>query len=212
MKKLVITVSLAALLVACGDKTETTQVTTETKTVETTTTTQAPTPATPVDKAALVEQAKGAVQKLGGTLKGELETAIKAGGPVEALSICKKRAPEIAKSVSDESGMQVSRVSLKNRNPNGAVNEWQSKVLNEFDSRKAAGEDPNTLVYSDIVDNEFRFMKAIPTGQVCLTCHGTDISPAVTAKLKELYPKDIATGYKEGDIRGAFVAVKQLAQ
>ena len=72
MKKLVITVSLAALLVACGDKTETTQVTTETKTVETTTTTQAPTPATPVDKAALVEQAKGAVQKLGGTLKGEL--------------------------------------------------------------------------------------------------------------------------------------------
>ena len=82
MKKLVITVSLAALLVACGDKTETTQVTTETKTVETTTTTQAPTPATPVDKAALVEQAKGAVQKLGGTLKGELETAIKAGGPV----------------------------------------------------------------------------------------------------------------------------------
>lgn len=49
-------------------------------------------------------------------------------------------------------------------------------------------------------------------GQVCLTCHGTDISPAVTAKLKELYPKDIATGYKEGDIRGAFVAVKQLAQ
>ena len=33
MKKLVITVSLAALLVACGDKTETTQVTTETKTV-----------------------------------------------------------------------------------------------------------------------------------------------------------------------------------
>ena len=206
MKKLVITVGLAALLVACGDKTETTQVTTETKTV---TTTQAP---APVDKAALVEQAKGAVQKLGGTLKGELEAAMKAGGPVEALTVCQKRAPEIAKSVSDESGMQVSRVSLKNRNPNGAANEWQSKVLNEFDSRKAAGEDPNTLVYSDIVNNEFRFMKAIPTGQLCLTCHGTNISPAVTAKLKELYPKDIATGYKEGDIRGAFVAVKKLAQ
>ena len=209
MKKLVITVGLAALLVACGDKTETTQVTTETKTV---TTAQVPAPAAPVDKAALVEQAKGAVQKLGGTLKGELEAAMKAGGPVEALTVCQKRAPEIAKSVSDESGMQVSRVSLKNRNPNGAANEWQSKVLNEFDSRKAAGEDPNTLVYSDIVNNEFRFMKAIPTGQLCLTCHGTNISPAVTAKLKELYPKDIATGYKEGDIRGAFVAVKKLAQ
>jgi hypothetical protein len=210
MRKLVITVSLAALLAACGDKTETTQVSTETKTVETSK--QTPVPAAPVDKAALVEQAKGAVQKLGGTLKGELETAMKAGGPVDALTVCQKRAPEIAKSVSEESGMQVGRVSLKNRNPNGAANEWQSKVLNEFDSRKAAGEDPNSLVYSDIVDNEFRFMKAIPTGQVCLSCHGTAISPAVTAKLKELYPKDIATGYKEGDIRGAFVAIKKLAQ
>jgi hypothetical protein len=209
MKKLLLAVGLTALLAACGDKTETTKVTTETKTVETTKTSV---PAAPIDKAVLVEQAKGAVQKLGGTLKGELETALKTGGPVEALTICQKRAPELAKSISDEVGMQVGRVSLKNRNPNGVANEWQSKVLNEFDSRKAAGEDPNTLVYSDIVNQEFRFMKAIPTGQVCLTCHGTTISPAVTAKLKELYPKDIATGYKEGDLRGAFVAVKKLAQ
>jgi hypothetical protein len=34
----------------------------------------------------------------------------------------------------------------------------------------------------------------------------------VTAKLNELYPADKAIGYKEGDLRGAFVVVKNLAQ
>jgi hypothetical protein len=54
-------------------------------------------------------------------------------------------------------------------------------------------------------------MKAIPTGAVCLTCHGTEVKPEVLTKIKELYPNDKATGYQEGDIRGAFVAVKNLA-
>jgi hypothetical protein len=38
----------------------------------------------------------------------------------------------------------------------------------------------------------------------CLKCHGTDIDPAVAAKLDALYPKDMARGYKAGDVRGAF--------
>lgn len=166
-----------------------------------------------VDKAALTESAKAAVQKLGATLKGELEAAIKEGGPVKALDVCHTRAPEIAKSVSAEQGLQVSRVSLKNRNSEqGVPNVWQTEVLHQFESRQAAGEDPATLVYSEVVGDEFRFMKAIPTANVCLTCHGTNIAPEVSAKLAELYPDDKATGFKEGDLRGAFVAVKNLAQ
>ena len=42
------------------------------------------------------------------------------------------------------------------------------------------------------------------TEVLCLLCHGTQdaISPEVKLKLKELYPKDRAVGYKEGDFRG----------
>ncbi|MGZ8160748.1 MAG: Tll0287-like domain-containing protein [Methylobacter sp.] len=161
----------------------------------------------------MVEQAKAAVQALGGALKAELEAAMKTGGPEAALSVCQIKAPELAKAISDSQGMAVKRVSLKNRNPvMGAANEWQTKVLNDFETRKAAGEDPATLAYAEVVDHEFRFMKAIPTAAVCLGCHGTNLSPAVTAKLTELYPQDQAVGYKEGDLRGAFVVVKNLAQ
>lgn len=220
MKKHVLMISLAALLAACGAEKQAEAPKTEQQQAATTTPAgqapaeqvqQAAAPAQ-VDKAALAEEAKAAVQALGSTLKGELEAAMKAGGPVEALNICNTKAPEIAKAVSAEKEMQVSRVSLKNRNPEmGAPNEWQTKVLNDFEAKKAAGEDPATIAYADVVDNEFRFMKAIPTGAVCLKCHGTDISPAVTAKLSELYPDDKATGFKEGDLRGAFVVVKNLA-
>ena len=214
MNKYLVMVSLTAVLAACGEKNAQAQTPAEVpKAAEQARTTLAAEPVPPVDKAALVEQAKAAVQALGGALKAELEAAMKTGGPVAALSICRIKAPELAKAISDEQGMAVKRVSLKNRNPvMGAANEWQTNVLNDFETRKAAGEDPATLAYAEVVDHEFRFMKAIPTAAVCLGCHGTNLSPAVTAKLTELYPQDQAVGYKEGDLRGAFVVVKNLTK
>lgn len=214
MNKYLVMVSLTAVLAACGEKNAQAQTPAEVpKAAEQARTTLAAEPVPPVDKAALVEQAKAAVQALGGALKAELEAAVKTGGPVAALSVCRIKAPELAKAISDEQGMAVKRVSLKNRNPvMGAANEWQTNVLNDFETRKAAGEDPANLAYAEVVDHEFRFMKAIPTASVCLGCHGTNLSPALTAKLTELYPQDQAVGYKEGDLRGAFVVVKNLTK
>ena len=42
---------------------------------------------------------------------------------------------------------------------------------------------------------------------VCLSCHGPpgSLDPEVTTALKNLYPQDEATGYRMGDLRGAFV-------
>ena len=47
-------------------------------------------------------------------------------------------------------------------------------------------------------------MKAIPTGEVCLTCHGSNIKASLQIRINELYPDDKAYGFKIGDIRGAF--------
>jgi len=66
----------------------------------------------------------------------------------------------------------------------------------------------NKLEHGEIVTENgkkvFRYMKAIPTQDVCLKCHGTDIDPAVIKALDETYPNDKAQGFKEGNIRGAF--------
>lgn len=195
--------SLIVLLMGCGEKSEQVRMSDEPV--------NATDPAQPVDKSALVEQAKASAQALGGTLKAELEAAMKTGGPVEAMSVCQIKAPELARRISAEQAMSVKRVSLKNRNPTmGVANEWQTTVLNDFETRKAGGEDLANLEYTELVDDEFRFMKAIPTSAVCLVCHGTNLNSSVTDKLAELYPQDQATGYSEGDIRGAFVVVKNL--
>jgi hypothetical protein len=47
-------------------------------------------------------------------------------------------------------------------------------------------------------------MKAIPTAQLCLACHGENIDSITRTRLEKLYPDDQARGYKAGDIRGAF--------
>jgi hypothetical protein len=54
-------------------------------------------------------------------------------------------------------------------------------------------------------------MKAIPTGEVCQTCHGVEIAPPVSAKIRELYPQDQAIGFKTGDLRGAFTITQSLS-
>lgn len=159
-------------------------------------------------------QARAAAGEFAGALKAELTAAMQAGGPLEAIEVCHTRAPAIADAVSLDSGMKVSRVSLRNRNPGNAPTEWQAAVLRDFEARLAAGEAVDALSWQGIAQSEgpreYRFMKAIPTAPLCLACHGESIAPTVAEKIAELYPEDQATGYREGDIRGAFVVISQL--
>jgi hypothetical protein len=47
-------------------------------------------------------------------------------------------------------------------------------------------------------------MRAIPTGGLCLVCHGRTIPTDVAEQLGREYPFDAARGYEAGDVRGAF--------
>jgi hypothetical protein len=142
------------------------------------------------------------------TLKAELQHGMEAGGPVNAIGVCNVRAPHIAADFSTTTGWDVGRTSLRLRNHRNAPDAWEMAVLEQFMRRKAAGEDPATMEYYEVVEMDgkqsFRYMKAIPTAELCLACHGKDLDPAVDAKLKALYPDDHARGYEAGDIRGAF--------
>jgi hypothetical protein len=149
------------------------------------------------------------------SLKGELQAAIKQGGPVSAIEVCQERAPAIAFEISEKTGWDVGRTSLKLRNPSlNSPDEWERKILVSFEQRKAAGEAVETMTHAEEVETDegkrFRFMKAIPTGEVCLACHGGAITPEVAAAIDEAYPEDQARGFALGDIRGAFTLSKPL--
>lgn len=62
---------------------------------------------------ARVEKSKAVIQEFFGKLKGELEAAMKEGGPINAIQVCNRVAPGIAHEMSSKHGMHVGRTSLK---------------------------------------------------------------------------------------------------
>ncbi|MDH3934340.1 MAG: DUF3365 domain-containing protein [Gammaproteobacteria bacterium] len=149
------------------------------------------------------------------TLKKELQSSMQEGGPVNAVSVCNLTAPAIANTYSVRNGWEVGRTSLKLRNPNNAPDAWERSVLEAFEERKLAGEDPAQMEFHEVIrvdgDKQLRYMKAIPTSRPCLACHGEALDSIVKTRLEKLYPHDQALGYREGDIRGAFTITQPLS-
>jgi hypothetical protein len=167
------------------------------------------------DKQALMAEGKALMQEIGGALKSELQAAIEEGGPVKAIEVCNLRAPEIAAAVSQDTGWTISRSSHKLRNPKNAPDAYTTAAIEEFLARQNAGEAAADLAKAEIVEAEggkvFRMVKAIPTGELCLNCHGgTEVKAEVVEALAELYPEDQARGFKVGEMRGVFTLQKPL--
>ena len=135
-----------------------------------------PLTAAAADREALAEEGRALIREFAGTLKGELQAAMKAGGPTNAIAVCNIRAPEIAREVSEASGWTVARSSHRLRNPANAPDAWTAAAIEDFLAREAAGETAESIAKAGIVEEDgrkvFRMARAIPTAKVCLACHG----------------------------------------
>jgi hypothetical protein len=150
------------------------------------------------DESPLLLKSRELTAKYATLLQAQLQDAMATGGPVAAIAVCKDEAPRIASELSRSSGARVGRTTLKFRNPGNAPDDWQRDVLTKFDSG-ATDE-----FFAETPSGETRFMKAIPTGAVCLACHGQTLAPEIQEALDTDYPHDRARGYELGQIRGAF--------
>jgi len=161
--------------------------------------TQSPTaPAAPAPDLAVEERARAALQPLKQNLLAELSGAMERG-PVEALDVCRLRAPEIAAGLSRD-GIRVGRTSHRPRNPRNAPEPWMEPLLDAYLDDPAERE-PRTI---EIDAATVGYVEPIYVKPLCLTCHGTALDADVEAKLTELYPEDRATGFTTGDFRGMF--------
>lgn len=169
----------------------------------------------PINIPALQQEAKGVIKALAGSLSGELKQAMQAGGLTAAIQVCNSKAHPITQVVAKEQGWTVGRTSLKLRNPNNLPDEWEQAVLEKFAKQAAAGANLQKAIFSQVLVDEdgnkvFRMMKAIPVGDKCLACHGSQIKPEIAEQLDALYPDDNARGFSAGDLRGAFSLQKSL--
>lgn len=171
-------------------------------------------PASAQDPVSLKDEGAALVKDYADTLMARLKGAMDRDGPVGAIAVCHDEAPRIAADLAAKSGWAVRRTSLKARNPTAVASPYERAVLEDFQTRLAGGEAIATLARAETVEEDgtkvFHLVKAIPTGELCLTCHGGALKPEVKAKLDELYPGDTATGFKAGDMRGAFSFSKRL--
>lgn len=152
-----------------------------------------------------LEQSRSVVQSFATRLKAELKEGLEEGGPVRAVSVCKDVAPQIASEISRQSGANVSRTSLRYRNPANAPEPWQARVLNDFDKQADNPEATAPLEYfARESDGTLRYMTAIRTDRVCLACHGASVPSSLKDQIDSQYPHDRAVGYALGDVRGAF--------
>ncbi len=161
-----------------------------------------------------VAEARGIVKSFAQTLKGRLTTALSESGPVHAVEVCNVDAPRIAREHEEAGDWSVARTSLKVRNPGNAPDRFERRVLEQFAERAAAGEDLATMEHVETVEQDgrkvLRYMKAIPTGELCVACHGADLEPELAARIDALYPDDQARGFEPGDLRGAFTLSRPL--
>lgn len=142
------------------------------------------------------DQALAARDALMGKLKNRLMEVVSKDGFAAAISVCKEDAPRLAKEVSEEQGLAIGRTSHRLRNATNQPPAWAESLVKDKVSK------PTYL----ISEKGLAALLPIPTGPLCLNCHGTkDGIPAdILAALQEQYPADEATGFEEGDIRGWF--------
>ncbi|RHX85525.1 Tll0287-like domain-containing protein [Leptospira stimsonii] len=141
-------------------------------------------------------------------LQKNLQTAIQKQGVVAALEVCKTISPQKEEEIKQEfPAIRIRRVSEKPRNPNHKPEEWEARIFKEWAEAIQTGMPPYTVILSE--PSGIKILKPIVLeNPTCLKCHGgpKDIFPGVAKKIAELYPNDQATGYKLGDLRGAFSA------
>ena len=154
-----------------------------------------------VNIAASEEKALTAIKALGKNLKHELQTAIKSKGEVHALEVCNTKAMQITEEAKSM-GIDVGRVSLKNRNPSNKPQKWMGQYIKEFHAKKIK----KSYVVVNISNKKNGLLMPIKTMPVCLKCHGDNVKSSTLSKINELYPSDKAIGYKVGEIRGFFWA------
>lgn len=165
------------------------------------------------DDDTMLGEARKVATKLPPKLLAALKQEISKSGPEGAILVCKDMAPKMAGEISRQTGWKIKRVSLKARNDARAIPDaWEKAALEDFDKRAAAGEPPVQLEKGEKVENEFRYVKALPVQPLCLSCHGPvdQLTPAVKSALAQHYPNDLATGYSVGQIRGAISVRRPL--
>jgi hypothetical protein len=153
-----------------------------------------------------VWKGKKAADALTRDLRGRMLAAIAESGPMGAISIYAYQAQAITINLERKEGVTAKRTSLRIRNPENAPDEYEKAMIERLDaiSRKGILPDERIELQEAGGVQFYRYTKPIAVDMSCLLCHGAreQIPEDIRTYLNERYPRDQATGYRDGDFRG----------
>lgn len=151
-------------------------------------------------------RARAAVKELGERIRSLLAAELAAGGFEGAVGVCAQKAQEETRRYATEHGIRIRRVSLKARNPLNRPAAWEDARLRQWEAALKDGASLPEFAEENAPGGAYRLMVPIRVQAMCLTCHGdpAQIPATVRAIIARHYPEDAATGYRAGDLRGAF--------
>ena len=154
----------------------------------------------------VLKRSREASKALMSQLKTQLKAAIQQQGTAGAVTTCSTIAPALAQQVGQAQGLEIHRVSAKNRNPQGMPDAFETRALQGWTQYPVADtKGPEEAYGVEIEKGEpvFRYTRAIRIQSACLQCHGQNIQPEVQAAIQSHYPEDQAVGYQLNELRGA---------
>lgn len=133
-------------------------------------------------------------------LSAELQQAMSSGGVSNAINYCNIKALPITDSLSIKYNVKIKRTSDKVRNQNNIASKEELKVIQDYKTELKAGKKLKAQITSSSTGN--KYYAPIITNTMCLKCHGNKSEIDSYNIIANLYPDDLATGYKSNEVRG----------
>lgn len=135
------------------------------------------------------------------TLMANLVKAIEDSGTAGAVVFCNIHVGGIYDSLKANYGVEVKRVSHKNRNPANAANERETELIAEYTKNPKV----SAITLFDDGDHYTAYKPIHMSIFACSKCHGKpgeDIEEVTYINISMLYPDDKAIDFKYKDMRG----------
>lgn len=148
-----------------------------------------------------VDEGKRITAEAFALLSKNLGESIAKDGTAGAIAFCSTKALPLTASVNPD----LRRVSHKARNPKNKADATELEIIAAYREALATGKPAVPQVRRNADGSESFYAPIVLGNPLCLKCHGapgSEIEDATLAALRKLYPKDEATGFRFGEIRG----------
>lgn len=161
--------------------------------------------------------ARDTAKQLMQSTRALLEAQVQSVGTARAMSACAHEAQEMARATAPQ-GWTVRRVSLKARNAADRPDAWERRQLLALESAHRGKPLAADFEVAEVMRVRgrpvLRYLRPITIpGPMCLQCHGDRAAMAADVRdtLARHYPRDVAHGYRVGDLRGAVSVTLPIA-